>query len=65
MLRDAGFDVRVTIQHLDIFPEGVGVLKHIPFAPLYAEELMVQVLLTVYLRLAASPPTTSKRRCFV
>ena len=46
MLRDAGFYVRVTIQHLDIFPEGVGVLKYIPFAPLYAEEVMLQVLLT-------------------
>lgn len=43
MLRDRGFEARVTIMQIRLVPEGVHVLKHIPFVAHYSEETVLQV----------------------
>ena len=47
MLRDRGFNLRVTINDLKLIPGGQEVLKYVPVTPLYAEETLLQVISTI------------------
>ena len=42
MLREHGYETRIVIMDLKLVPQGVHVLKHIPFTALYSEEMMLQ-----------------------